>query len=168
MQCYPRLSASEIWAIVPEDPYRGVLEEAASSLQPVMDELGTGAEAWGLIHADLHLENVVFANGQARPIDFDDCGFGYWLYDIAVALWELRLHDHWSALYQAFLDGYAQHRPVPHDQLLYLDAFIAAREATIGLAMAAMTHDVPEYRVYLDEDMRNAAETIRAIVGKGS
>ena len=149
-------------------PYRAILEEAALALQRVLDVLGKGSDVWGLIHADLHLDNVIFAAGKARPIDFDDCGFGYWLYDIAVALWELRLEDHWPAFRQAFLDGYAQHRPVPHDQLPYLDTFIAAREATIGLATAAMTHEVPEYREYLDEDMRSVAETIQAIGQKGS
>jgi len=83
-------------------------------------------------------------------------------------LWELRLHDHWSAFCQAFLDGYAQHRPVPLDQLPYLDTFIAAREAMIGLATAAMTREVPEYGEYLDEDMRSVAETIEAIGQTGS
>ncbi len=161
------LSASEVWEIVPA-PYRPVLEEAAIALQLVLDVLGKDSEVWGLIHADLHLDNVIFATGEARPIDFDDCGFGYWLYDIAVVLWELRLQDHWSAFRQAFLDGYAQHRPVPHDQLPYLDTFIAAREAMIGLATAAMTREVPEYHEYLDEDMCSVAETIQAIVRKGA
>ena len=45
---------------------------------------------FGLIHADLHLDNTLFADGEARLIDFDDCGFGYRIYDVAVALWELR------------------------------------------------------------------------------
>jgi len=161
------LSASDVWEIVPA-PYRAVLEEAAIAWQRVLDRWGKDAAVWGLIHADLHLDNVIFAAGEARPIDFDDCGFGYWLYDIAVALWELRLQDDWPAFRQAFLDGYAQHRPLPHDQLPYLDTFIAAREATIGLATAAMTREVPAYREYLDEDMRSVAETIEAIGQKGS
>lgn len=161
------LSAAEVWTIVPA-PYRAVLEKAATALQRAIEVMGKDSEVWGLIHADLHLENVLFAAGEARPIDFDDCGFGYWLYDIAVVLWELRLHDHWSAFYQAFLDGYAEHRPVPHDQLPYLDTFIAAREAMIGLTTAAMTREVPEYGKYLEEDMRSVAETIDAIRPKGS
>ena len=32
----------------------------------------------------------LFMRREVGLIDFDDCGFGYRLYDIAVALWELR------------------------------------------------------------------------------
>lgn len=160
---YTSLSADEVWGIVPAT-YRSVLEGAAAALRPIMSELGTGPEVWGLIHADLHLENVLFAGSEARPIDFDDCGFGYWIYDIAVALWELRLEKEWQALLQAFLDGYARHRPVPDAQLPYLEPFMAGREAMIGLVIAAETHVVPAYREYLDEDMRGTAERIEAIL----
>ena len=45
--------------------------------------------ATGLIHADLHYENFLFHDGVARAIDFDDCGWGFYLYDVAVTLWEL-------------------------------------------------------------------------------
>lgn len=159
---FPGLSPEEIWALVPE-AHRAVLEDAAEALQPVMENLGTGSDAWGLIHSDLHLDNVLFGGDEARPIDFDDCGFGHWLYDMAVTLWEWRLHEDWSAFRQAYLDGYAQHRALPHDQLPYLDTYIAGREASIGLAVVAMTQEIPEYRQYLAEDMRNVAETIRAI-----
>ena len=161
---FPGLTPQEIWALVP-DPHRAVLEDAALALQGVMAELGTSPNVWGLIHSDLHLENVLFAGDEARPIDFDDCGFGHWLYDIAVTLWEWRLHERWPSFRQAYLDGYSQHRPLPHDQLPYLDIYIAGREASIGLAVAAMTVEMPAYRQYLAEDMASAAQTIRAMQG---
>jgi Ser/Thr protein kinase RdoA (MazF antagonist) len=159
---FPGLSAQEIWALVP-DPQRGVLEDAALLLHAVMDELGTSPEAWGLIHSDLHLENVLFAGDAARPIDFDDCGFGHWIYDMAVTLWEWCSHQEWPAFCQAYLDGYTQHRPLPQEQLHQLNAYMAGREASIGLAIVARTVEVPEYRQYLAEDMEDVAQTIRAI-----
>ena len=45
--------------------------------------------SFGLIHSDLHCENFLFHNGVVRAIDFDDCGWGFHLYDLAVTLWEL-------------------------------------------------------------------------------
>jgi Ser/Thr protein kinase RdoA (MazF antagonist) len=156
------LSAPEVWALIPPSARR-VFEEAALALRRAIGELGGDPEVWGLIHADLHLDNVLFAGGEARPIDFDDSGYGYWLYDIAVALWELRLHRHWPAFRQAFWDGYARHRPVPYGQLPYLDTFIAAREAMIGLATAAMMQEAPADIVYLEQDMCDVAERIEAI-----
>ncbi|MCR8642589.1 phosphotransferase [Paenibacillus sp. N1-5-1-14] len=40
-------------------------------------------ENYGFIHGDLHQGNIVFYNGEPRPIDFGRCGSGYFLYDLA-------------------------------------------------------------------------------------
>ena len=82
-------------------------------MRRVMTDLGEGAGEFGLIHADLHLGNVLFWRGEVRVIDFDDCGFGYWLYDIAVALWELRYRTDYEDFRSALIEGYTQHRPLP-------------------------------------------------------
>ena len=37
-----------------------------------------------LIHADLHFGNMLWNHGEIAPIDFDDCGWGFHLYDLAV------------------------------------------------------------------------------------
>ena len=63
-----------------------------------------------LIHGDLHHENVVFARGEARAIDFDDCGHGPLLYDLAVTRFELTSRP---ALREALLDEYAALRGLP-------------------------------------------------------
>jgi Ser/Thr protein kinase RdoA (MazF antagonist) len=51
-----------------------------------MDDIIAGAGDTGLIHADLHLGNALFHGGEVKLIDFDDCGPGPRLYDLAVAL----------------------------------------------------------------------------------
>jgi Ser/Thr protein kinase RdoA (MazF antagonist) len=38
----------------------------------------------GVIHADLHFGNMVWDGEGVIPIDFDDCGFGFFMYDLAV------------------------------------------------------------------------------------
>ncbi|MFF7366561.1 phosphotransferase enzyme family protein [Streptomyces tricolor] len=46
----------------------------------------TAAE-WGLIHADLHRGNIVVTpEGDVAVIDFDDCGPGYYMLDVATVL----------------------------------------------------------------------------------
>ena len=40
----------------------------------------------GLIHADLHFGNVLLSEGEMGAIDFDDCGLGFFAYDLAVPL----------------------------------------------------------------------------------
>ena len=89
--------------------------------------LGEGADAFGLIHADLHQRNYLFHQGRAGAIDFDDCGFGHWLYDLAVTLYCLSDHPRYSALRDAFLTGYRRSRPLPEQQEAHLGTFMALR-----------------------------------------
>jgi hypothetical protein len=86
---YEGINAADAWDLIPAD-LRRKFDRVASGMQRVMTQLGDGADQVGLIHADLHLDNALFWRDDVRIIDFDDCGFGYWLYDIAVPLWELR------------------------------------------------------------------------------
>jgi Ser/Thr protein kinase RdoA (MazF antagonist) len=129
-----------------------------------MRALGESSDAWGLIHADLHLDNVLFHREEARPIDFDDCGFGYWVYDIAVALWEQRMTSAYPAIQQAFLAGYASHQPLPLEQLAYLDLFIAVREAAFGLWACAMAQQHLTFRTRLAAEMARMRTSIQTLL----
>jgi Ser/Thr protein kinase RdoA (MazF antagonist) len=44
----------------------------------------THPEKMGLVHADFHFGNLLLINGEVGVIDFDDCGFGFYAYDLAV------------------------------------------------------------------------------------
>ena len=89
-------------------------------------------EGFGLIHADFHSGNYLLSNDGARIIDFDRCGFGFYLFDLALALMELGEEQRGF-----FLEGYETVAPLPPDYqahkqtflcLAYLDnlAFLAA------------------------------------------
>ncbi len=48
------------------------------------------ADAYGLIHDDLHFANfLVRPDGQVTIIDFDDCGYGWFAMDVAMALFDV-------------------------------------------------------------------------------
>ncbi|MGH6853788.1 MAG: phosphotransferase enzyme family protein [Aestuariivirga sp.] len=44
---------------------------------------GRGAERFGLVHCDLRLANLLIDGKTVKVIDFDDCGFGWYMYDAA-------------------------------------------------------------------------------------
>jgi Ser/Thr protein kinase RdoA (MazF antagonist) len=44
---------------------------------------GKGQERFGLIHCDLRLANLLIDGKAVKVIDFDDCGFGWYMYDAA-------------------------------------------------------------------------------------
>jgi Ser/Thr protein kinase RdoA (MazF antagonist) len=89
--------------------------------------LGKGPDTFGLIHADLHQYNLLFSGDAVRAIDFDDCGFGPLLYDLAVPLAMSQGRAEYTALRAALLVGYRRVRPLPLEHEAYLDTFIALR-----------------------------------------
>jgi len=62
-----------------------------------------------LIHADLHGWNLKWDLGQLSVFDFDDCGIGLPIQDIATALYYLDTPDQERAL----LEGYKSVKPLP-------------------------------------------------------
>jgi Ser/Thr protein kinase RdoA (MazF antagonist) len=93
-----------------------------------LSALGQEPDAFGLIHSDLHHRNVLFAKDGIGAIDFDDCGFGHWLYDLAVPLKVLQRHPAYALLREGFLAGYRRCRPLTVAQEAHLETFIALRQ----------------------------------------
>lgn len=73
-------------------------------------ELERTPEGFGLIHADFHSGNYLLSNDGVLIIDFDRCGFGFYLFDLALALMELGEEQRVS-----FVKGYETVAPLPPD-----------------------------------------------------
>lgn len=137
----------------------GVIEKVWALLQA----LGEGSDSFGLIHADLHQRNYLFHNGQAGAIDFDDCGFGHWLYDLAVTLYCLNGHSNFAALKEAFLTGYRRHRPLSTEQEAQLGVFMALRTLQ-DLLWVLTERDQPAFRDRWQTQMRAAFQSLEAFI----
>jgi Ser/Thr protein kinase RdoA (MazF antagonist) len=159
---YGGVNAAAVWDLLPGD-LRGSFDRVAGRARRVMTQLGDGPDAVGLIHADLHLDNALFAGRDVRLIDFDDSGTGYRLYDVAVALWELRHRADYEAFKTALIAGYTAHRPLPADHLAHLDMFIAVREVAFGLWFAGTAEVNPVFRARLDRTLGGVAKSIAAL-----
>jgi Ser/Thr protein kinase RdoA (MazF antagonist) len=150
-----RFPVEELVASMPL-PYQEPFKVVTRQVRDVMAGFGKGPDAYGMVHADMYAENVLFKDGAAYPIDFDDCGFGYWMYDIGITLSEWRWSADWPRLRDAFLDGYAQVRALPASQLAQLDLFVAERYAELTLWGTAHIRYEPQLRLE-HEKWRNAA-----------
>jgi Ser/Thr protein kinase RdoA (MazF antagonist) len=160
---YGGINAADVWDLIPGD-LRRQFDQVAANLARVMTQLGGGADQAGLIHADLHLDNALFWHDEVRIIDFDDCGFGYWLYDIAVSLWELRHRDDYEQFRTALIEGYTQHRPLPPGGLAHLDDFIAARDVAFGLWFAGTAQVNPAFQTDLPQVLANIGRSLDALL----
>jgi Ser/Thr protein kinase RdoA (MazF antagonist) len=104
-----------------------VFAAAAQRVHTTVQELGKSPDVFGFIHADLHQWNYLFHGEEVRAIDFDDCGWGYYTYDMAVTLSYLEDRGTFPALQEAFLTGYQRVRSLPRRSVECLNVFLAAR-----------------------------------------
>jgi Ser/Thr protein kinase RdoA (MazF antagonist) len=147
--------------------------EAASIVEVVMDavrraqrELGTGPDVFGLIHADLHQENYLFHRGEMRAIDFDDCGWGHFIYDLTVALSELRGRPDYTAYRAGLLRGYRAVRPLPSEHERYLEVFQGLR--TLQLTLWSLEQrDHPAFPDWETEVREGLADLRRFVDSQG-
>lgn len=140
-----RTPVEELVALMPKrfkEPFEIVSQEA----REVTEALGKGPDAYGLIHSDMYPENVLFKAGEVLPIDFEDCGYGYWIWDIAITLCLWPWTEDWTWKRDALLDGYAQVRTLPESQLKHLDLFMAAQYATMVLWSTLFIKNDPAMR----------------------
>jgi Ser/Thr protein kinase RdoA (MazF antagonist) len=122
-------TAEEVWPNVPRQYFKA-FQEVITRVEQVMKGWGKGRSVYGLIHADLGTKaNVLFYGREARAIDFDDGGYGYWIYDLAVPLCDWEGEAVWSDYRDALLEGYREVRSISEEQLAQLELFQAAFRA---------------------------------------
>jgi Ser/Thr protein kinase RdoA (MazF antagonist) len=139
---YGDTPARDCWKLLPAEVHSR-FESVAARMADVMPDVG----GVGLIHADLHLGNVLFHRGGVRLIDFDDCGTGARLYELAVALWELRDRPDHDVFREALLSGYRAERDI---DATHLDDFIALRQVSFDLWYTGMSGVNPAFAARLD------------------
>lgn len=152
---YGGINAVQVWDLLPKD-LREDFEHVADTAREAMARL----DDVGLIHADLHLDNALFADGGVKLIDFDDSGTGHRLYDLAVALWELRHREDYEQFRAALLDGYTAHRPLSAD---HVDTFITVREVAFGLWFVGTARVNPAFRDRLDRELAGIRRRLAAL-----
>lgn len=63
-----------------------VLAETVAVIERRLARFGTGPEVFNLVHGDMRLANLLMDGGTVKVIDFDDCGFSWFLYDCATTV----------------------------------------------------------------------------------
>lgn len=104
-----------------------VLSRAASVMRERLSSYGAGPDRFGLIHADMRLANLLVDGSDIQVIDFDDCGFGWFMFDIGSALSFIEHDPQVPELCEAWLTGYRRVRGLPAADADEIPTFVLLR-----------------------------------------
>ena len=124
---------------------RAVMHRAASTVRRRLDAFGRAPDRFGLTHGDLMPDNVLVADGVPYVIDFDDGGYGWYLYDLATLLADKVADPAFAAVRDAWVEGYRTAAALPDDHLDALDALVMAR-LLLGLGWMHTRRETPMAR----------------------
>lgn len=143
---------------------RAFLTRLRGNLTSRLDALSASLDC-GLIHADLVRENVFMKDGAVAFIDFDDCGHGFRLFDIATALLRNRREPDYPVIRTALLQAYVAVRPQMAVELVHLPLFLLLRSLTY-IGWAGARPELPDNRERLARyvtEARDLAAELEAI-----
>ena len=92
-----------------------------------LEAYGRAPERFGLVHADIRLANLLVDGPHVRVIDFDDCGFSWFMYDFATTVSFFEDHPQVPELKDAWVDGYRSVATLDPADEAELDTFVMLR-----------------------------------------
>lgn len=119
---------------------RDLLLETRGVLHRTLTDFGTMPDRFGLIHADLYADNLFVTNRDLVMIDFDDAGFGWHLYDLAVSVYDQGNAAWFPDVCAAIVAGYRERHDLPQEHVELLPTFLLTR----CLALLGWLADRPE------------------------
>lgn len=106
---------------------KAVLGEAELQLFALFNAYSSGPERFGLIHNDMRPSNFLWHQDKLRLIDFDDCGFGWFIADFAASVSWFEDDPRVPDLFGRWLDGYSRHRTLSDADIAMAGPALLAR-----------------------------------------
>ena len=104
-----------------------VLTHAVALIQRRLERFGTRPARFGLVHGDMRLANLLIDGPRIKVIDFDDCGFSWFLYDCATTVSFFEHKPDVPRLLTAWVEGYRRVRPLPAADEAEIPTFVMLR-----------------------------------------
>ena len=114
-----------------------VIEQALACIERRIAHFGVGAERFGLVHADLRLANLLVEDAHLRIIDFDDCGFSWFMYDFAAAVSFIEHQPLVPELLRVWLVGYRRVAPLSAEDSAEIPTFVMLRRILLTAWLAS-------------------------------
>ncbi len=114
-----------------------VLEQTLPFIKQRVERFGCGPERFGLVHADLRPANLLVHGDRLRIIDFDDCGFSWFVYDFAAAVSFIEHEPLLPDLLQAWCTGYRRTAPLSAEEAAEIPTFVVLRRILLTAWLAS-------------------------------
>lgn len=111
--------------------HRELLGVAEEIVRQRLTAFGTGPDRFGLVHSDLRMSNVLVNNGSITVIDFDDCGWSWFLTDLAAVLTFIESTPEAPSIVRRWLTGYLTVRPLDDAAMAEIPTFVMLRRLTV-------------------------------------
>ena len=92
-----------------------------------LEGFGASPDRFNLIHGDMRLANLLIDGGTTKVIDFDDCGFGWLMYDCATTVSFFEHKAEVPELVAAWLRGYRRVIDLPRADEEEIPTFVMLR-----------------------------------------
>jgi Ser/Thr protein kinase RdoA (MazF antagonist) len=110
---------------------RDAIQRASDHITTRLTEYGCGPDRFGLVHADLRLANLMVdpaePGGAITVIDFDDCGWSWYLADLGAAVSFIEDTPTGERIIADWLRGYREIQALPEDDLMLIPSFVMMR-----------------------------------------
>ncbi|MCA9912607.1 MAG: phosphotransferase, partial [Anaerolineae bacterium] len=143
------------------------MQEVAGKVHAAMQNLGRGEEEFGIIHADLLLHNILFHEGEARGLDWEYSGWGYFLYDLTPLLWQMKPLPNYAEIQAALWDGYTSIRPLTEEHRNLLETLIAGRQVA-SMRWVAANQRNPHYAGKVERILAQRTAELRNFLDTGT
>jgi Ser/Thr protein kinase RdoA (MazF antagonist) len=105
-----------------------LIEKIAQNLRTAVQSVPEETLDRGVCHGDLHGGNLHIHEGIVTHFDFEECAFGYRVYDLATFKWGACRGDSGIERWAAFIKGYLSVRSLSDADLSLVNTFAVIRE----------------------------------------
>lgn len=147
---------------------RDVLAAADGLIRRNLEGYGMSRKKYGLIHGDLRPSNLLTEKDRLKIIDFDDCGYGWYIQDLAASLSFMETQDIVPQLAAEWLAGYETVTKLEPEDKRMIPTFIMMRRLQLlAWVTSRGDFDAAASRIPQDDFAAGTAELAERYVNGG-
>lgn len=117
---------------------RRAIDTCVALMRRRVEAFGQSSDRYGMIHSDLRMANLLKEGETITVLDFDDCGRGWYLYDLAGIVGFMEHRPDLPEILDLIVEGYRTRRELTAADRQELMTFVMMRR--IGLLQALIYH----------------------------